>query len=126
MPFGLKNAPQIYQRLLDNALYGFTRISRSGSNEDLADLDPCAFNSGRRISRNHHQFLGNHSMLGSGSQQLVSASTPGSQLQIWEPSQPTRSGITAPGLSIFEPSHFCDHSMRSELRHGELGLRPSP
>ncbi|KAE9266919.1 hypothetical protein PF008_g31490 [Phytophthora fragariae] len=26
MPFGLKNAPQIYQRMLDNALYGFTRI----------------------------------------------------------------------------------------------------
>ncbi|KAE9342017.1 hypothetical protein PF008_g10352 [Phytophthora fragariae] len=28
MPFGLKNAPQIYQRMLDNALFGFTRISR--------------------------------------------------------------------------------------------------
>ncbi|GMF28917.1 unnamed protein product [Phytophthora fragariaefolia] len=31
MPFGLKNAPQIYQRMLDNALYGFTRIPRPGS-----------------------------------------------------------------------------------------------
>ncbi|KAJ8561989.1 hypothetical protein ON010_g7689 [Phytophthora cinnamomi] len=31
MPFGLKNAPEIYQRMLDNALYGFTRIPRSGS-----------------------------------------------------------------------------------------------
>ncbi|KAG6616732.1 reverse transcriptase [Phytophthora cinnamomi] len=29
MPFGLKKAPQIYQRMLDNALYGFTRIPRS-------------------------------------------------------------------------------------------------
>ena len=26
MPFGLKNAPQIYQRLVDNALYGFVKI----------------------------------------------------------------------------------------------------
>ncbi|OWZ08327.1 reverse transcriptase [Phytophthora megakarya] len=26
MPFGLKNASQIYQRMIDNALYGFTRI----------------------------------------------------------------------------------------------------
>ncbi|GMF48261.1 unnamed protein product [Phytophthora fragariaefolia] len=31
MPFGLKNASQIYQRILDNALYGFTRIPRPGS-----------------------------------------------------------------------------------------------
>ncbi|OWZ02544.1 reverse transcriptase, partial [Phytophthora megakarya] len=26
MPFGLKNAPQVYQRMIDNALYGFIRI----------------------------------------------------------------------------------------------------
>ncbi|OWZ19978.1 reverse transcriptase [Phytophthora megakarya] len=30
MAFGLKNAPQIYQRLVDNTLYGFLKISRSG------------------------------------------------------------------------------------------------
>ncbi|OWZ16691.1 reverse transcriptase [Phytophthora megakarya] len=28
MPFGRKNAPQIYQRMIDNALYGFTRIPK--------------------------------------------------------------------------------------------------
>ncbi|KAG3069596.1 hypothetical protein PI125_g23174 [Phytophthora idaei] len=34
MPFGLKNAPQIYQRPLDNALYGFTRIPRRGGESE--------------------------------------------------------------------------------------------
>ena len=32
MPFGLKNAPQIYQRLIDNALYGYLKI---GSTSDI-------------------------------------------------------------------------------------------
>ncbi|GMF35588.1 unnamed protein product [Phytophthora fragariaefolia] len=39
---GLKNAPQIYQRILDSALYGFTRIPRPGSSgfdKDGSKLD---------------------------------------------------------------------------------------
>ena len=31
MPFGLKNAPQIYQRLIDNALYGYLTIASDPS-----------------------------------------------------------------------------------------------
>ncbi|CAH0481408.1 unnamed protein product [Peronospora belbahrii] len=38
MPFGLKNAPQIYQRLLDNALYGVLRISQGVGTEETEDL----------------------------------------------------------------------------------------
>ncbi|GMF16092.1 unnamed protein product [Phytophthora fragariaefolia] len=38
MPFGLTNAPQIYKRLLDNALYEFTRITRSKAGETPADV----------------------------------------------------------------------------------------
>ncbi|OWZ01854.1 reverse transcriptase [Phytophthora megakarya] len=37
MSFGLKNAPQIYQRMIDNALYGFTRIPKMAG--DLERLD---------------------------------------------------------------------------------------
>ncbi|KAE9014155.1 hypothetical protein PR001_g15213 [Phytophthora rubi] len=40
MPFGLKNAPQIYQRMLDNALYGFTRIPRLEGDPALKQPDP--------------------------------------------------------------------------------------
>ncbi|KAE9278265.1 hypothetical protein PR003_g28575, partial [Phytophthora rubi] len=40
MPFGLKNAPQIYQRMLDNALYGFTRIPRLEGDPVLKQPDP--------------------------------------------------------------------------------------
>ena len=32
MPFGLKNAPQIYQRLIDNALYGYLKIGIAPDN----------------------------------------------------------------------------------------------
>ncbi|POM68857.1 Reverse transcriptase [Phytophthora palmivora] len=38
MPFGLKNAPQIYQRPIDNALYGFTRIPPPGSDPRSTDV----------------------------------------------------------------------------------------
>ncbi|OWY97218.1 LOW QUALITY PROTEIN: reverse transcriptase, partial [Phytophthora megakarya] len=37
MPFGLKNAPQIYQRMIDNVLCGFTRIPKIAG--DLERLD---------------------------------------------------------------------------------------
>ena len=36
MPFGLKNAPQIYQRLIDTALYGYLRI---GAGKDANATD---------------------------------------------------------------------------------------
>ncbi|OWZ08365.1 reverse transcriptase [Phytophthora megakarya] len=38
MPFGLKNVPQIYQRLVDNALYEFLKISRSGDAGATTDV----------------------------------------------------------------------------------------
>ncbi|OWZ07198.1 reverse transcriptase [Phytophthora megakarya] len=37
MPFGLKY-PQIYQRLVDNALYGFPKIPRSGDARNTTDI----------------------------------------------------------------------------------------
>ena len=36
MPFGLKNAPHIYQRLIDNALYGYLKI---GAGKDVNATD---------------------------------------------------------------------------------------
>ncbi|ETI29667.1 hypothetical protein F443_23220 [Phytophthora nicotianae P1569] len=38
MPFGLKNAPQIYQRLLDNALYGYHRIPEGSDQSGAVDV----------------------------------------------------------------------------------------
>eukprot|EP00644_Phytophthora_capsici_P014962 jgi/Phyca11/131647/e_gw1.109.22.1 len=38
MPFGLKNAPQIYQRLIDNALYGHLRIRADHESTKLIDV----------------------------------------------------------------------------------------
>ncbi|OWZ12052.1 reverse transcriptase [Phytophthora megakarya] len=35
MPFGLCNAPQIYQRLIDNALYGFWKLSPTENTRDV-------------------------------------------------------------------------------------------
>ncbi|OWZ22346.1 reverse transcriptase [Phytophthora megakarya] len=35
IPFGLCNAPQIYQRLIDNALYGFWELSPTGNTCDI-------------------------------------------------------------------------------------------
>ncbi|KAE9274549.1 hypothetical protein PF008_g29565 [Phytophthora fragariae] len=58
MPFGLKNAPQIYQRLLDNALYGFTRIPQPGS-ECSADL----IESGEPASPGQPSVLGRRSYI---------------------------------------------------------------
>ena len=37
MRFGLKNAPQIYQRLIGNALYGYLKI---GADKDVNATDP--------------------------------------------------------------------------------------
>ncbi|OWZ11757.1 LOW QUALITY PROTEIN: reverse transcriptase [Phytophthora megakarya] len=38
MPFGLKNAPQIYQRTIHNAIYGFTRIPKLTSDLECLDV----------------------------------------------------------------------------------------
>eukprot|EP00644_Phytophthora_capsici_P019172 jgi/Phyca11/133677/e_gw1.636.2.1 len=38
MPFGLKNAPQIYQRLIDNALYGHLRIRADQGRSYIDDI----------------------------------------------------------------------------------------
>ena len=38
MPFGLKNTPQIYQLLLDNALYGFSRIPQGAEPDESGEL----------------------------------------------------------------------------------------
>ena len=38
MPFGLKNAPQIYQSLVDNALYGYLKIGQRSSSDGQIDV----------------------------------------------------------------------------------------
>ena len=59
MPFGLKNAPQIYQRLLDNALHGFLRISQGASLDTSADL----FTSGEPDAKSGPSILGRRSYI---------------------------------------------------------------
>ena len=59
MPFGLKNAPQIYQRLLDNALYGFLRIPPGADSEGQEDL----FVSGEPDTRSAPSVLGRRSYI---------------------------------------------------------------
>ncbi|OWZ05318.1 reverse transcriptase [Phytophthora megakarya] len=38
VPFGLKNAPHIYQQMIDNALYGFTRIPKLAGGLERLDV----------------------------------------------------------------------------------------
>ena len=38
MLFGLKNAPQIYQRLVDNALYGYLKIGQRSVSDGPIDV----------------------------------------------------------------------------------------
>uniref|UniRef100_A0AAV1VFN9 Reverse transcriptase n=1 Tax=Peronospora matthiolae TaxID=2874970 RepID=A0AAV1VFN9_9STRA len=38
MPFGLKNAPQIYQRLVDNALYRYLKIGQRSASDGPIDV----------------------------------------------------------------------------------------
>ncbi|KAG3133521.1 hypothetical protein PI126_g19144 [Phytophthora idaei] len=59
MPFGLKNALQIYQRLLDNALYGFTRIPPRGEDSEVADQ----FEDGEPSDRRKASVLGRRSYI---------------------------------------------------------------
>ena len=40
MPFGSKNASQIYQRLIDNALYGYLKITTSSGSSDTMSAQP--------------------------------------------------------------------------------------
>ncbi|OWZ01189.1 reverse transcriptase [Phytophthora megakarya] len=59
MPFGLKDAPQIYQRMIDNALYGFTRIPKTAG--DLERLD--VFEAGEHEDPGKRSVLGRRSYI---------------------------------------------------------------
>ncbi|KAE8888447.1 hypothetical protein PF007_g15325 [Phytophthora fragariae] len=60
MPFGLKNAPQIYQWLIDNALYGFLRIPSAVDQSALTDL----FKEGDPEEAGESSVLGRRSYIG--------------------------------------------------------------
>ncbi|OWZ10897.1 reverse transcriptase [Phytophthora megakarya] len=57
MPFDLKNAPQIYQRMIDNALYGFTRIPKSEDHGSTSDV----FEDGESVDPGKPSVLGRRS-----------------------------------------------------------------
>ncbi|OWZ00104.1 LOW QUALITY PROTEIN: reverse transcriptase [Phytophthora megakarya] len=59
MPFGLKNAPQVYQRMIDNALYGFIRIPRSEDHEGALDV----FENGEPVDPGKLSVLGRRSYI---------------------------------------------------------------
>ncbi|GMF43518.1 unnamed protein product [Phytophthora fragariaefolia] len=56
MPFGLCNAPQIYKRLVDNALYGFLRLSPENAAWDV-------FDGGEQERPGTHSVLGRRSYI---------------------------------------------------------------
>ncbi|GMF15042.1 unnamed protein product [Phytophthora fragariaefolia] len=56
IPFGLCNAPQIYQRLIDNALYGFLRPSPDDATRDV-------FEEGTPVRPGVHSILGRRSYI---------------------------------------------------------------
>ncbi|POM65604.1 LOW QUALITY PROTEIN: Reverse transcriptase [Phytophthora palmivora] len=59
MPFGLKNAPQIYQRLLDNALYGFVKVTQDQDRSDRKDV----FETGEPDLERNESVLGRRSYI---------------------------------------------------------------
>ncbi|POM74748.1 Reverse transcriptase [Phytophthora palmivora] len=59
MPFGLKNAPQIYQRLLDNALYGFVKVTQDQDRSDRKDV----FETGKPDLERNESGLGRRSYI---------------------------------------------------------------
>ncbi|POM76149.1 Reverse transcriptase [Phytophthora palmivora] len=59
MPFGLKNAPHIYQRLLDNALYGFVKVTQDQDRSERKDV----FETGEPDLERNESVLGRRSYI---------------------------------------------------------------